>query len=87
MDDLLGTHKVLRDLLAPNTPIPHVRLTQIFRQASHSGVVTNAHRVNAGDYPRTQDLGDFFISTSRMPSRPLRSPWMWWPGGSRPSLT
>jgi exodeoxyribonuclease V alpha subunit len=37
-----------------------VRLTQIFRQASHSGVVTNAHRINAGDYPRTQGLNDFF---------------------------
>lgn len=56
----VGAGEVLRDLLAPDTPIPHVRLTQIFRQASHSGVVTNAHRINAGDYPRTQGLGDFF---------------------------
>jgi exodeoxyribonuclease V alpha subunit len=56
----VGAGEVLRDLLAPSTPIPHVRLTQIFRQASHSGVVTNAHRINAGDYPRTQGLDDFF---------------------------
>jgi exodeoxyribonuclease V alpha subunit len=40
----VGAGEVLRDLLAAGTPIPHVRLTQIFRQASHSGVVTNAHR-------------------------------------------
>jgi exodeoxyribonuclease V alpha subunit len=56
----VGAGEVLRDLLTPGTPIPHVRLTQIFRQASHSGVVTNAHRINAGDYPRTQGLNDFF---------------------------
>jgi exodeoxyribonuclease V alpha subunit len=56
----VGAGEVLRDLLAPDTPIPHVRLTQIFRQASKSGVVTNAHRINAGDYPQTQGLADFF---------------------------
>ncbi len=56
----VGAGEVLRDLLTPSTPIPHVRLTQIFRQASHSGVVTNAHRINAGDYPRTHGLDDFF---------------------------
>jgi exodeoxyribonuclease V alpha subunit len=56
----VGAGEVLRDLLAPGTPIPHVRLTQIFRQASHSGVVTNAHRINAGDYPRIHGLDDFF---------------------------
>jgi exodeoxyribonuclease V alpha subunit len=56
----VGAGEVLRDLLALGTPIPHVRLTQIFRQASQSGVVTNAHRINSGDYPRTQGLSDFF---------------------------
>lgn len=56
----VGAGEVLRDLLAPGTPIPHVRLTRIFRQAGHSGVVTNAHRINSGDYPHTQDLPDFF---------------------------
>jgi exodeoxyribonuclease V alpha subunit len=56
----VGAGEVLRDLLTPNTPIPQVRLTQIFRQASHSGVITNAHRINAGNYPRTQGLDDFF---------------------------
>jgi predicted phosphodiesterase len=28
-----------------------VRLSHIFRQAQHSGVVTNAHRINAGQMP------------------------------------
>ncbi|MFI6024465.1 SF1B family DNA helicase RecD2 [Amycolatopsis magusensis] len=56
----VGAGEVLRDLLAPGTPIPHVRLTQIFRQAGESGVVTNAHRINGGDFPITQGLTDFF---------------------------
>ena len=46
----VGAGEVLRDLLAADT-IPRVRLTQIFRQAQQSGVVTNAHRINAGEFP------------------------------------
>ena len=38
-----------------------MRLTQIFRQAQQSGVVTNAHRINAGQMPVTQGLADFFL--------------------------
>jgi exodeoxyribonuclease V alpha subunit len=56
----VGAGEVLRDLLAAGTPVPHVRLTHIFRQAGQSGVVTNAHRINAGDYPITSGLPDFF---------------------------
>jgi len=33
---------------------PRVRLTKIFRQAQQSGIVVNAHRVNAGSPPRLQ---------------------------------
>jgi len=57
----VGAGQVLRDLLAEGTPIPHVRLTQVFRQASRSGVVTNAHRINAGHYPQLRGLPDFFL--------------------------
>lgn len=57
----VGAGEVLRDLLAPGTPVPHVRLTQIFRQASRSGVVTNAHRINAGEYPQLRGTSDFFF--------------------------
>src|SRR5205807_947197 len=31
--------------------IPVVRLTEIFRQAAESHIVTNAHRINAGQFP------------------------------------
>jgi len=60
----VGAGEVLRDVLAADTPLPRVRLTRIFRQASRSGVVTNAHRINAGDYPQVRGLSDFFLFTA-----------------------
>ncbi len=61
----VGAGEVLRDLLGPDEaasgPVPSVRLTRIFRQAQQSGVVTNAHRINAGQMPLTRDLDDFFL--------------------------
>ncbi len=56
----VGAGEVLRDLLAAAT-LPRVRLTQVFRQAQRSGVVTNAHRINAGQPPVTRGLADFFL--------------------------
>lgn len=56
----VGAGEVLRDLLAAEA-IPRVRLTQIFRQAQRSGVVTNAHRINQGQAPVTTGLADFFL--------------------------
>ncbi len=56
----VGAGEVLRDLLSSGV-IPSVRLTHIFRQAQQSGVVTNAHRINAGQMPITRDLDDFFL--------------------------
>ncbi|MDQ1287087.1 MAG: exodeoxyribonuclease alpha subunit [Actinomycetota bacterium] len=55
----VGAGEVLRDLLAAPV-IPRVRLTQIFRQAAESGIVVNAHRINAGKGPRLTEFGDFF---------------------------
>jgi exodeoxyribonuclease V alpha subunit len=56
----VGAGEVLRDLLAAES-IPRVRLTQVFRQAADSGVVSNAHRVNAGKPPILRGLRDFFL--------------------------
>jgi exodeoxyribonuclease V alpha subunit len=58
----VGAGEVLRDALESGA-IPSVRLTHIFRQAQQSGVVTNAHRINAGQMPLTKDLPDFFFFT------------------------
>ncbi|MGW2583874.1 SF1B family DNA helicase RecD2 [Streptomyces virginiae] len=57
----VGAGEVLRDMLAPDSPVPSVRLTKIFRQAQQSGVVTNAHRINQGLPPLTEGLPDFFL--------------------------
>jgi exodeoxyribonuclease V alpha subunit len=56
----VGAGEVLRDLLAADT-LPRVQLTKVFRQAQQSGVVTNAHRINAGQPPVTRGLADFFL--------------------------
>jgi exodeoxyribonuclease V alpha subunit len=55
----VGAGEVLLDLLAAER-LPRVRLTKVFRQAQQSGVVTNAHRINAGQHPITHGLADFF---------------------------
>jgi exodeoxyribonuclease V alpha subunit len=59
----VGAGEVLRDLLAASGVIPRVRLTKIFRQSQQSGIVVNAHRVNAGTPPRLQGFPDFFWFT------------------------
>jgi len=55
----VGAGEVLRDLLSAGT-LPVVRLTKIFRQAEQSGIVVNAHRINAGVPPALTGFADFF---------------------------
>jgi exodeoxyribonuclease V alpha subunit len=55
----VGAGEVLRDLIGAQT-LPVVRLTKIFRQAQQSGIVVNAHRVNAGRPPELTGYPDFF---------------------------
>jgi exodeoxyribonuclease V alpha subunit len=59
----VGAGEVLRDLLAATEVVPRVRLTKIFRQAQESGIVVNAHRVNAGSPPRLRGFPDFYWFT------------------------
>lgn len=57
----VGAGNVLRDLIAGGE-IPKVELTEIFRQASESLIVTNAHRIVCGEYPLLDDKkSDFFF--------------------------
>jgi exodeoxyribonuclease V alpha subunit len=56
----VGAGEVLRDMLAAES-VPRVRLTAIFRQAQQSGVVVNAHRINAGQAPLFGEHPDFFL--------------------------
>jgi exodeoxyribonuclease V alpha subunit len=46
----VGPGRVLADII-DSTAVPVARLTEIFRQAAESQIITNAHRVNAGHMP------------------------------------
>jgi exodeoxyribonuclease V alpha subunit len=41
--------------------VPSIHLDMIFRQAEGSGIVTNAHRINRGDFPHLRELNDFYF--------------------------
>lgn len=46
----VGPGSVLRDVIDSGT-IPVLRLTEVFRQAARSAIITNAHRINHGVMP------------------------------------
>jgi exodeoxyribonuclease V alpha subunit len=68
----VGPGAVLRDFIDSGT-VPFVRLTRIFRQARESLIVTNAHRINAGEPPESpepgNELADFFVIDRRDPDQ------------------
>lgn len=47
----VGAGNVLRSLI-DSGKIPVIKLTEIFRQAQQSMIVTNAHRINTGEFPQ-----------------------------------
>lgn len=51
----VGPGNVLRDAIS-SEQIPVVRLTQVFRQAAQSAIVSNAHRINSGQYPLLESV-------------------------------
>ena len=56
----VGPGQVLADGIASNV-IPTVKLTDIFRQAEHSQIIVNAHRINQGQMPVANQVdSDFF---------------------------
>jgi exodeoxyribonuclease V alpha subunit len=58
----VGPDQVLADIITSGA-VPVVRLTEVFRQAAESRIVTNAHRVNQGLMPdlATAEGGDFYF--------------------------
>jgi exodeoxyribonuclease V alpha subunit len=60
----VGPGNVLADIINSEC-FPVVRLTEIFRQAAESKIITNAHRINRGEFPErsTSDetLQDFYF--------------------------
>ena len=53
----VGPGSILRDVIASKS-IPVVYLTEIFRQAAGSRIITNAHLINAGEMPVRQVEGE-----------------------------
>lgn len=58
----VGAGNILRDIISSGC-VPTVALTQIFRQAEQSLIVTNAHAINRGEMPRldVRDRDFFFM--------------------------
>jgi exodeoxyribonuclease V alpha subunit len=50
----VGAGNVLKDIIASGV-VPVVELNEIFRQAMGSLIITNAHRINQGEFPRIPD--------------------------------
>jgi len=73
----VGPGRVLGDLIESGV-LPVARLNHIFRQAAASQIVTNAHRINAGEMPELPPAGaaadtaaprDFFFFDAEDPAR------------------
>jgi len=68
----VGAGNVLRDILS-GSAIPAVRLNEVFRQASESRIVTNAHRINSGLMPLENDSKTDFFFMNRTPDAALET--------------
>ncbi len=74
----VGPGRVLRDVIDSGA-VPTVRLTEIFRQAAESLIVTNAHRIHDGELPELgappptgaggEDKRDFFFIEEDDPAK------------------
>jgi exodeoxyribonuclease V alpha subunit len=70
----VGAGDVLRDIIASGV-VTVTRLNVIFRQAAHSQIITNAHRINQGQMPafpaaaagEATPGGDFFLFPAEKP--------------------
>jgi exodeoxyribonuclease V alpha subunit len=68
----VGPGNILKDLIASDK-IPVVRLTQVFRQAAESAIITTAHQINRGSYPQLEPI-----------SMKTTSDCLWHSGGTEP---
>jgi exodeoxyribonuclease V alpha subunit len=69
VDQLPSVGQVLADITAANL-LPVVRLTEVFRQAAGSRVITNAHRINRGQMPELTNgntPSDFYFIDAEQP--------------------
>jgi exodeoxyribonuclease V alpha subunit len=68
----VGPGTVLQDLIQSEC-IPVVRLNVIFRQAQQSLIVSNAHKINQGEFPILTTDNDFFFIEDQDPEHIART--------------
>ena len=68
----VGPGNVLRDIINSNV-IKVCRLTEIFRQAQESAIITNAHKINKGEYPDLKQKDKDFFFMRRNSAQDLNS--------------
>ncbi len=73
----VGPGSVLRDIIDSGV-VPVCRLTEVFRQAARSAIITNAHRINHGEFPvypqgKVEDVkqADFYFFPADEPEKAL----------------
>jgi exodeoxyribonuclease V alpha subunit len=66
----VGAGNVLKDIIASGK-VETVALNEIFRQAQTSRIITNAHRINAGEMPDIRNVreSDFFFIEAEAPEQ------------------
>ncbi|MFS3137351.1 ATP-dependent RecD-like DNA helicase [Gluconacetobacter sacchari] len=69
----VGPGQVLADIIGSGA-VPVVRLTEVFRQAAQSRIITNAHRINEGKMPElsAEEGSDFYFVEAAEPEIGLR---------------
>lgn len=69
----VGPGNVLKDIINANC-IPVTKLTEIYRQAAGSCIITNAHRINSGVYPDISNHSDsdFYFLDNENPDNALK---------------
>ena len=69
----VGPGQVLADVISSGA-VPVVRLTEVFRQAAQSRIITNAHRINQGQMPEltSPDGSDFYFVEAAEPEDATR---------------
>jgi exodeoxyribonuclease V alpha subunit len=69
----VGPGQVLADIIASDA-VPVIRLTEVFRQAATSRIITNAHRINQGLMPEltAPEGADFYFVDAAEPEDALR---------------
>ena len=69
----VGPGQVLADLIGSGA-VPVVRLTEVFRQAAQSRIVTMAHRINKGEMPefeKPEGGSDYYFVDANEPERAI----------------